>query len=263
MTSASYIVAVTRQESIAVDWYAPERAAGGEDLATAVFVHGLGSNRRGEKALQFAQGFTARGWGFLALDLRGHGDSDGSMRALTLTRCLEDVRAALAWLPEQARPRLLIGSSMGGAVVAWHSVLHPRPGLRVALVAPSLGFPEALAERLAPAEREAWRREGVFRQRSEWIDLELGYGLIADAAGYPAERLRREYAVPTLIFHGMQDTAVDWEASLRWVRESPWPDWQLVLIKGGDHRLNTYKATLFDTLWAWLAAGGDGTIQGR
>lgn len=251
MAAETHRIPVASGESIVLDWIPP--SAGGE---TAVFVHGLGSHRRGEKALHFAERFAAQGWGFMALDLRGHGESDGSMTELSLSRCLADLAAALAWLPRPAVPRLLIGSSMGGAVTAWHRVLHPDPRSAVALIAPSLAFPHRWLTELPPAEVDAWRRHGVRTFRSEWIELRIGWGIMQDAEAYDYQRLVREYAAPTLILHGMQDTAVDWRGSVRFAEACPYPDITLVLIKAGDHRLTRQKDFLFDTIWAWLLECG-------
>jgi hypothetical protein len=252
MAATTHRIGLPGGEHLVLDWTPP--APGG--TAAALFVHGLGSHRRGDKALHFAERFAALGWGFLALDLRGHGESGGGMRGLSLSRCLEDVSAALAWLPRPAAPRLLIGSSMGAAVVAWHRLLHPLPDGLSAFIAPSLAFPQRWAEELPPGELAAWQRAGVRRFRSEWIDLEIGWGLMEDARRYDAARLAREYATPTLILHGMQDVAVDWRASVRFLETCPCAELQLLLIKSGDHRLTEQRAYLFDALVAWLRERG-------
>jgi pimeloyl-ACP methyl ester carboxylesterase len=56
-----------------------------------LYVHGLGSHRRGEKALYFARRFNALGWAFASVDLRGHGAADGRIEDLTMSRLLADV----------------------------------------------------------------------------------------------------------------------------------------------------------------------------
>jgi len=239
-------------QHIALDWSAP---AGGCRHA-AVFIHGLGSNRRGDKSLHFARRFPELGWGYLALDLRGHGESGGTMRELTLTRCLEDVAAALAWLPAGVRPSLLIGSSMGGAVAAWHRLLHPEAGTLTALIAPSFSFPRGWAAALSEQERESWRLAGTWRVRNEWLDLELGWILMEDAARYDPARLARDWKSPALILHGMNDAAVDWRASLKFVEECPHERLRLLLLKGGDHRLTAEKDYLFEAIQDWMAHEG-------
>lgn len=252
MTTETHRISVNEGEAIVVDWSAPRDPGGGR---VAVFVHGLGSHRRGEKALHFAQRFAAAGWGFLSVDLRGHGDADGSLRELTMTRCLADLAAARGWLANAApagEAPVLIGSSMGAAVIAWHHLAHPRDTAPTVMIAPALQFPGRLAWQLGPAAMEEWRKAGVRRFEGDWIDREIGFSLMEDALNYDPQKLLHGYAAPTLIFHGMRDTAVDWRTSLTFAEDCAFPHLQLVLVKSGDHRLTEHKELLFDTLWAWL-----------
>ena len=99
---------------------------------------------------------------------------------------------------------------------------------------------------------EEWRKAGVRRFESDWIDREIGFSLMEDALNYDPQKLLHGYAAPTLIFHGMRDTAVDWRTSLTFAEDCAFPHLQLVLVKSGDHRLTEHKELLFDTLWAWL-----------
>ncbi|MEE8434794.1 MAG: alpha/beta fold hydrolase [bacterium] len=247
-------------ESVLLDWTPPAAPDG----PWAVFVHGLGSNRRGDKALYFTQRFAANGWGFMTVDLRGHGDSGGGMHGLTLSRCLADLAAALDWVRGQipgAPPPVLIGSSMGGAVAAWQHIAHPKETGPLVFIAPSLQFPGSLAWKLGPAALEAWRREGARVFESDWIRLEIGFSMMEDALDYDPQRLLKGFAAPALIFHGMKDDAVDWRSSLTFVEDCPYPRLELVLLKHGDHRLTDHKAFMFDTLWCWLEGlkeGGGG-----
>lgn len=250
MNAETHRIPVAEGEAVVLDWYPPPEPG----ARSAVFVHGLGSNRRGEKALYFAERFGAAGWGFLTVDLRGHGDSDGTMRELTMTRMLADLWVALDWLAARStglRP-VLIGSSMGGAVVAWHHLAHPRETGPLVLIAPSLQFPGRYAWQLGPAAMEDWKQRGVRRFESEWIDLEIGFGLMEDALNYDPQKLLVGFQAPTLILQGMKDDAVDWRTTLGFVEDCRFPGLDLLLIKDGDHRLTDHKVYLFDTLWAWL-----------
>ncbi|HKI99554.1 MAG TPA: alpha/beta fold hydrolase [bacterium] len=254
MTPETHRIPVAEGEAIVLDWYPPVEAG----ARSAVFVHGLGSNRGGDKAVHFAERFGAQGWGFLSLDLRGHGDSDGSMRDLTMTRMLADLWVALDWLAARSGGMhpVLIGSSMGGAVVAWHHVAHPRETGPLVMIAPSLQFPGRLGWQLGPAAMEEWKRTGARRFESSWIDLEIGFGLMDDALNYDPQKLLVGYQAPTLILHGMKDDAVDWRTSLGFVEDCRYPGLDLLLIKEGDHRLTDQKAYLFDAMWAWLERAG-------
>ena len=239
---------VERGESIALDWY-----AGRGELPPALFIHGLGSHRRGEKARHFAHRFNAEGRSLAGIDLRGHGDSDGALRDLTMTRLLADVAAAADWTTMQSRSSrlVLIGVSMGAAAAAWHALNHPAAIEALILIAPALRFPSALVDDLDRAPLAHWRATGLLRLRSEWIDVELGAQLIEDAARYDPRELKRRLEVPTLLLHGQRDMTISWEESAEFVRGKSHAD--LFLVGGGDHRLTAHKELLFDLSSAWLA----------
>src|SRR5262245_15807295 len=81
--------------------------AGATDIAV-VYVHGFGSHRGGEKAIALAAECARRRLTYAAFDFRGHGQSDGQMRALTASRLLEDLTAVSARLASCGRRRLAL-----------------------------------------------------------------------------------------------------------------------------------------------------------
>jgi putative redox protein len=248
VTPEVHRIEVHGTESVAIDWYPAAPGA-----RAALFVHGLGSHRRGEKAVHFATRFNEKGWSYAALDLRGHGDSDGSVRELTMSGMLADLMAATRWIGNTGATGdlVLIGSSMGAAVAAWHGLARGGTASPLVMLAPALRFPGSLASELAPEERDRWRRTGLHRFRSAWIDLEIGYGLVEDGAQYDPALLLNRHSSPTLIIHGMRDDIVGWNDSVEFATASGAPV-DLFLVGDGDHRLTDHKELVFDVLWDWL-----------
>ena len=119
------------------------------------------------------------------------------------------------------------------------------------MIAPALTFPGNLPAELTPDERERWRRTGVHRLRSAWIDLDIPYRLVEDGAQYDPDVLLQRHVAATLIIHGMGDDTVDWNDSLTFARQCRAPV-DLFLVNEGDHRLTDHKVLMFDILWAWL-----------
>ncbi|MDP1846580.1 MAG: alpha/beta fold hydrolase [Solirubrobacteraceae bacterium] len=93
-------------------WYVPSR-----NRAAVIALHGTGSSRLG--VVRHARLLARYGYGVLALDLRGHGESDGRSTSAPWTLD-EDVDAAVGWLaarPEvEARSVGLLGVSLGAEV---------------------------------------------------------------------------------------------------------------------------------------------------
>jgi pimeloyl-ACP methyl ester carboxylesterase len=207
-----------------------------------LWVHGFGSHRGGEKAEAVRAECGRRGWTFAAFDFRGHGESAGEMVDLTASRLLEDLGAVWTHLRSVGVTRLgLVGSSMGGFASAWFAKQHPDAVLGCVLVAPALHFLERRWNSVTDAERDKWRQTGRRAFRNDWVNCELGYGLISEWEHFRLKDLADGWRHPALIFHGCADDVVPDQDSLEFVRRVPPGDVELRLLRDGDHRLNVYK----------------------
>lgn len=226
------------------------RASGASGGLTILYLHGFGSSQDGEKAEFFRQRAASAGFGFTSLDFQGHGRSGGSMRGLTLSRCLRDVERARHELPNLRGPVSLVGSSMGALVALWHAALastasgppvpetaETAPTVRsLVLIAPALGLPSMLADTLGAENMERWQRDGFFPVVNELGAFELGWDFVADLADYSSARLVPLHATPTLVFQGKLDDRVPWREVEAFARSTPALT-RLELLEDGDHRL--------------------------
>ena len=220
----------------------------------ALYVHGLGSTRAGEKTQAVEAACARRGWTFAAFDFRGHGGSSGTMLDLRGSGLLADLEAARAALAERGVRRLcLVGSSMGGWAAAWFTLRCPGVVAACALIAPAFDFLRHHWTTLPEAEQRCWKETGRLRVRNQWIDTELGYGLVEEIEQFPVERLAAEWARPLLVFHGMQDDTVPYEHSLALVRQAGCPHIELRLYKDGDHRLTAIKDEIAESACGFFA----------
>jgi len=210
-----------------------------------VYVHGFGSVRNGDKAKAFAAACAERGWPFAAFDMRGHGTSSGHIHDLLPSQLLEDLEVVRDFLEGRgARQLCLIGSSMGGWAAAWFALGNHERVAACALLAPAFHFPSARWDRLNATEREEWRRAGVIHVKNEWLDVELGYGIVEEIPLFPHKRLLENHATPTLIFHGLRDEVVPPAHTLEFVEKCKYPQIELHLFKDGDHRLSEHRVEM-------------------
>lgn len=105
-------------------------AAGPQDADVILFLHGSGQTRQSwRRALREA---AARGYRGIALDLRGHGDSDWSPdRGYSLALFAADLREVIGQL---GRPPVLVGASLGGLVGMMICGTPPAPARALVLV---------------------------------------------------------------------------------------------------------------------------------
>jgi pimeloyl-ACP methyl ester carboxylesterase len=218
--------------------------------AAVLYVHGFGSVRGGSKAAALEGACARRGWTFAAFDFRGHGESGGTtidargstlldLRGSGLQEDLEMVRAYLA--SRGVRWLFPVGSSMGGWAAAWFARRQRDVVPACVGVAPAFDFLGGRWARLSDAERESWRRTGRLWVRNEFIDVEIGYGLMDEADQFRVSDLAAAWTTPLLVYHGMRDATVTWSDTLAFVERVECADVELRLLKDGDHRLLHYQ----------------------
>lgn len=236
-----------RRETVRLTPPAGEALVGSLSFAEAVgpsavlYVHGFGSTRRGAKADALEAECGRRGWTFAAFDFHGHGESGGDLVALRGSALQEDLDRVQADLAERGVRRLfLVGSSMGAWAAAWFAVRRPEAVGAAVFLAPAFRFLDARWARLDDAAREQWRRTGRLRVRNEWLDTEIGYGLMEERERFPTPELMWRWSAPLLIFHGMRDDVVRYADSLDFMEKTLHPDVELRLLKDAGHRLLPY-----------------------
>ena len=107
------------------------RPRGPAQAVDVLFVHGICTGGR-IFTEHFLDAFAAAGFRAHALSLRGHGGSAGRewLKTFTLADYVADLRAGLAAI---ARPTVVVGFSMGGAVLQAHLRAGGRPAGAVLL----------------------------------------------------------------------------------------------------------------------------------
>jgi pimeloyl-ACP methyl ester carboxylesterase len=194
----------------------------------------------GTKATALDRYCAARFQAFLRFDYRGHGRSGGRFEDGTIGAWLDDVLAVIDRLTEG--PQLLVGSSLGGWLAILAALARPRRIAGLVMVAPAVDFTEALIwARLDAAQRKEMVTAGRLVVPSAY-----------DPAGYPiTQRLIEEgrrhllldapipLDIPIRILHGMGDSEVPWQHSLRLAEALTGRDVVVSLTKEGDHRLST------------------------
>ncbi len=207
----------------------------GRPLGGVVVLHGAGSRK--ESHYDFARRCRARGLAAIAVDLRGHGDSEGALGE----RAASDVAVMATLLRERGAARIgLRGSSMGGYL---------------ALVAAAAAGADAVVA-ICPASADGLRRglaAGRFDFRADRpsLDAFLAAGDELAAA--------RALGVPLLLLHAEGDEQVPVEHSRELHAAADGS--RLVVVPGGHHRSIQHDDELQDLsvrflLRAFAAAGG-------
>jgi pimeloyl-ACP methyl ester carboxylesterase len=216
------------------------------DPDAVLYVHGFGSTRGGAKSEALERACERHGWTFASFDFRGHGRSAGSLLDLRGSSLLEDLAAVADHFEQLGVRRLFpVGSSMGGWAASWFAVERGNSAVpAVGLIAPAFRFLHQRWDSLTPEQRDEWRRTGKLRVRNQWIDVEIGYPVAEELERFRPEALAARWDAPLLIYHGLADDTVPAADSLAFVERTAFPDIELRLLRGGDHRLLPQKDAL-------------------
>lgn len=204
------------------------------DSPTLVFLPGYASDMEGAKALALDGFADRRGLSMLRFDYSGTGSSGGTFEHGTLAVWLDDALAAIDRLTDG--PLVLVGSSMGGWI-ALHVALMRSDRIQALVgiaAAPDFtewGFPDHLKQRLAAGE--TLRRESPYG--GEQVTT-AGFW----SSGQKMRLLDEEIAVdcPVRLVHGDCDSDVPLEVAFRTKAALRSSDVQLLVLKGGGHRLS-------------------------
>lgn len=143
-------------------------------LPDALSLHGAGPSNR-VRAAYIGAMLAHNGHGLLRFDFSGHGESTGTMADSSLAKRLKETDAALAFVANN-RPRLLIGTSMGGHL-ALRKAKELQPDLLV-LFCPAVYATEAESVPFGQGFTEIIRRPESFKNSMALEDIQQFRGKI-------------------------------------------------------------------------------------
>lgn len=233
---------LTRDDGTVLAYYKTE---GGKASTTAirppglVFLGGFMSDMSGTKAVALEAWARRRGRAFLRFDYRGHGQSSGRFAEATIGDWLDDTLAVLDELTEG--PQILIGSSMGGWIALLAARARPERVAGLIGIAPAPDFTEDLIwGRATPEQRAALERDGYVDRPSEYSaePYRITLRLIEEGRAHLLLQAPIPIACPVRLIHGLQDSDVPWQTSLRLAEALQSDDVEVTLVKSAAHRLS-------------------------
>jgi len=179
-----------------------------------LYLHGFASGPRSTKARFFSDRFSAVGIKVHTPDLNAP-----DFRNLTLTSQLKIVTDSLLQIKDQSR-LVLMGSSMGGllATIAAQNLASPK---QLILLAPGFNLFHRWSELIDQAKLKEWEETGVseFYHYALGANAQLSYQFIVDARSHKTDQFMVN--IPTLVFHGKDDTVVPVQESIVFKEENP------------------------------------------
>ena len=211
-----------------------------EDAKYLVIVcHGfLGGKENRGKIFPFTHKLNARGFGVLAFDFTGSGESSGNFATVTLSRQISDLNAVINYAIKEIKlPIILLGRSFGGS-----TIIGLNQNLETILGYILWSVPVDLVITFKIMLKEHYRKleSGIpVKVEENETVLELQPDLVADFNKIDLrQRLVPLQSKPVLICHGLADEVVDFSNAVYLHENLPLS--KLKLVKDADHRFTDF-----------------------
>jgi pimeloyl-ACP methyl ester carboxylesterase len=205
---------------------------------TLVWLSGFNSDMSGTKAMAIKVLCENEGYGYMAFDYSGHGESSGDFKEGTITRWREDSLAAIDALT--TGPLILIGSSMGGWMALLTALVRKDRVKGMILIAPAPDFTSKLLwPELSGAAQEDIAHNGFWMRPGDYGEpYPITRGLIEDGKKWAILDGPIDLSLPVSILQGKMDPDVPWTHALKVQERIASTDCDFHLIKDGEHRLS-------------------------
>lgn len=202
----------------------------GKCSAIAVLLHGFLSSK--ESTYTIANALQKSGIDSLALDFNGHGSSDGDFSSFTVSRAVEDCKAALEFAQQKEYSNIgLFGFSIGGFVA-----LNTLSQSKLRVDAAVLGSPLSnFGEVFKKSDLEEWRKTNMLRAANLGLNIHLDYSFYEDGVSYDGYDSFSAIEQPVLILHGTLDDVVPISQSEMLMKHLP--NAHLFRINGAGHSI--------------------------
>ena len=205
------------------------------------FLGGFNSSMQGLKAIEVEDYCREKGIGSTRFDYSGHGQSSGEFADGCVGDWLADALAVFDEIAEP--PQILIGSSMGAWIGALLALQRPEKIRGFVGIASALDFTRDLVDNhLDDRQRSELRSRGRTQLPSCYDDgtaYTITQKLIEEGNSHLLLDKKISIAAPVHLLHGMSDSDIPWQTSVRFALLLESRQVELTLIGGGDHRLSS------------------------
>lgn len=199
-----------------------------------IYLHGMGSSPKSSKAQFFAKKLRAKKAKVVIPDY-----NLPDFTTMTVSRIIEQT---LQLIPKKEKA-VLIGSSLGGYAAA-HAAELSKLVTQVVLFAPAFRLASRKVMDMSAKQIKDWAKSGTQDYMHHGYDKQvpLNYLFYKDALELGKKSFERQ--VPTLIFHGINDTVVPYSVSIDYLQKNPKAH---LMLLNSDHQLGDVT----DAMWAY------------
>jgi len=218
-----------------------------------VLCHGFTSSKVNKGA--WADYLCKKGFIAFRFDFNGHGESYGNFLDFTITKCVSDLKSAVAFLKKQKFVKKIgiTGHSLGGQVLMIYAAKN-----KIDAVAP-ISAVFSLNDIWVMKNIDEWKKKGIryFNVRGrDWSRRKkpLSYNFAIDRQKYDMKVLTKKIKCPVLIMHGDKDEDIPLSHARMYYKNINVPK-KLVVLKGTKHTITRKKdlKILYEETSKWFS----------
>ncbi len=221
----------------------------GNTSTAVLLLHGFLASK--ESNYVIAEGLNDINMDALAIDFNGHGMSEGDFSEFTVSKAIQDCKAAINFLRESGYKKIgLFGYSIGG-FVALNSMKSGRlPVKAMVLGSPLSDFKGVFSH----ADLNLWKKTDMLRAGNLCLNIKLNYAFYKDGCLHNGYESYSSITKPTLIVHGSADDVVPISQSEKLVNSLP--NAYLLRINGAMHNIfsQQFKDESLEAMLKWFSS---------
>lgn len=218
--------------------------------SVVILGHGYLSSRNSRTNQKLVELLNKEGISTIAFDMYGHGESEGDIERLTVSRVVDNVVAVYDFAKSEGYNKIgLSGASFTGIVSLIAAT--KRDFTVLALKCPVFDSKKLWDDRHGQEGVKRWKEQGYVKPfEKKWY-----FEAYEDALQYDMEELAAGISIPTLVVHGDKDVTVDISHAKDIIRCIS-GEKKLVIIEGADHffRNERHFSMMVDESVQWLVS---------
>lgn len=217
--------------------------------SVVILAHGYTSDKESRTNTELSKRLNKAGISTIAFDMYGHGESEGDIESLTITKAVENVLAVYDFAGSRYERIGLSGSSFSGIVSLIAATRREFSVL--SLKCPVYDSKRLWDWRHGKKGIEKWKKKGamsLFGKRWRFEAYE-------DASGYDMKKVVSGITAPILVIHGDRDKTVP-ISHAKAIASHASGEKKLIVIKGADHFFHDpgHFEQMIETSFRWLDA---------
>jgi hypothetical protein len=202
-----------------------------------ILIHGFAKTKTERKFVKLSRKLAKANIVSFRFDFSGCGDSEGEFEKLSISKQLEDLKAAFRILLKEKKVNKkrvgILAHSLGSVIACLFQAKYQKVKTLI-LVAPALNQKRLLKKWYKKSEIEKWGKQG-------YLDTpkgRIGIGYLRETRDY--NRILQKIKIPILILHGKEDKDIPLKMTKETFKKLKTKEKRLIIIPECDHHFESY-----------------------